>query len=52
LQENLDAAKLKIQNADEVSFAAGLRACLSSGVVIPETPQGAAGKFILHMEDA
>jgi hypothetical protein len=32
MQENLDAAKLKIQNAGEVSFAAAVHFCFSSDI--------------------
>jgi hypothetical protein len=32
MQENLDAAKLKIQNAEEIPFAAEVRPCFSSDI--------------------
>jgi hypothetical protein len=32
MQENLDAAKLKIQNAEEISFTAEVRFCFSSDI--------------------
>jgi hypothetical protein len=32
MQENLDAAKLKIQNAEEISLAAEIRPCFFSDI--------------------